>query len=99
MITVLQQFSGEVSVDIDDLLISMITRSDNVASDSLMAIIDEGRGPLVVTETMQQIGLKNTFIAMYFAPGSIPLQIYNTPANSRPRCRHQPGYLQPDNPL
>jgi beta-lactamase class A len=83
MITVLQHFSGEVSADIDNLLISMITRSDNVASDSLMAIIDEGRGPLVVTETMRQIGLENTFIAMYFAPGSIPLQLYTTPANSR----------------
>jgi len=61
----------------------MITRSDNDASDALMAMLDEGRGPLVVSETMQKIGLKNTFISMFFAPGSIPLQIYASPANSR----------------
>jgi beta-lactamase class A len=61
----------------------MIARSDNIASDSLMAALDAGRGPLVVTETMQQLGLDNTFIAMYFAPGSFPLQHYLTPANSR----------------
>jgi len=83
MVSVIRHFNSQISTDIDTQLKDMIARSDNIASDSLMAAIDVGRGPLVVTETMQQLGLDNTFIAMYFAPGSIPLQHYNTPANSR----------------
>jgi beta-lactamase class A len=83
MVSVFRHFKSKISPDIDTLLKDMIARSDNIASDSLMASIDLGRGPLVVTETMQQLGLDNTFIAMYFAPGSFPLQHYNTPANSR----------------
>lgn len=83
MITVLQHFGKDYDGSIDELLTQMITRSDNLASDALMALIDQGRGPLVVTETMQQIGLENTFMSMYFAEGSIALQVYTTPANSR----------------
>lgn len=83
MVSVMSHFNSQISADIDAQLKDMIARSDNVASDSLMASLDAGRGPLVVTETMQQLGLENTFIAMYFAPGSIPLQHYTTPANSR----------------
>jgi beta-lactamase class A len=83
MVSVVRHFNSQLSADIDAQLKDMIARSDNVASDSLMATLDTGRGPLVVTETMLQLGLKNTFIAMYFSPGSFPLQHYNTPANSR----------------
>jgi beta-lactamase class A len=83
MVSVLRHFNSHVSADIDTLLKDMIARSDNVASDSLMATLDTSRGPLEVTENMQQLGLENTFIAMFFAPGSIPLQHYKTPANSR----------------
>jgi beta-lactamase class A len=83
MVSVLRHFNSHVSADINILLKDMIARSDNVASDSLMATLDTSRGPLEVTENMQQLGLENTFIAMFFAPGSIPLQHYKTPANSR----------------
>jgi beta-lactamase class A len=83
MVSVVRHFKSQISPEIDAQLIDMIARSDNVASDSLMASLDVGRGPLVVTDTMTTLGLSNTFIAMYFAPGSIPLQHFNTPANSR----------------
>jgi beta-lactamase class A len=83
MVSVFNHFGSQINSDIDVQLKDMIARSDNVASDSLMASIDQVRGPLVVTETMQNLGLENTFIAMFFAPGSIPLQHYMTPANSR----------------
>jgi beta-lactamase class A len=83
MVSVIRHFNSHISADIDTQLKDMIARSDNVASDNLMAILDVGRGPIVVTDTLQQLGLNNTFIAMYFAPGSIPLQHYKTPANSR----------------
>jgi beta-lactamase class A len=83
MVSVIRHFNSQINGDVDAQLKDMIARSDNVASDILMATLDKGRGPLVVTETMQQLGLDSTFIAMYFAPGSIPLQHFNTPANSR----------------
>jgi beta-lactamase class A len=83
MVSVMRHFNSQITPEIDAQLKDMIARSDNVASDSLMASLDAGRGPLVVTETMDILGLNNTFIAMFFAPGSIPLQHFNTPANSR----------------
>ncbi len=83
MVSVMRHFNSQISPDIDTQLKDMIARSDNVASDSLMTTLDAGRGPLVVTDTMKQLGLDNTFIAMYFAPGSFPLQHFITPANSR----------------
>jgi beta-lactamase class A len=98
MVSVLQHFNSKVSPEIDAQLKDMIARSDNVASDTLMASLDLGRGPLVVTETMQKLGLNNTFIAMYFAPGSIPLQHYNTPANSRPDINTNPDTFSQTTP-
>jgi beta-lactamase class A len=83
MVSVIRHFNSRISPEIDLQLKDMIARSDNVASDSLMASLDSARGPLVVTDAMQKLGLINTFIAMYFAPGSFPLQHYTTPANSR----------------
>jgi beta-lactamase class A len=83
MVSVIRNVNSKIPTDIDIELKDMIARSDNVASDALMATLDPGRGPLVVTDTMQKLGLLNTFIAMYFAPGSFPLQHFNTPANSR----------------
>ena len=84
MVSVIRHFNSQINADIDAQLIDMIARSDNVASDSLMATLDPIRGPLVVTDTMQQLGLNNTFIDMFFAAGSIPLHTpIITPANSR----------------
>lgn len=66
------------------LMEDMIDKSGNEAADWLMnRTIDSVRGPLLVTEDMQTIGLENTFLAGYFALGS-PLQaVIDTPANSR----------------
>jgi len=83
MVSVIRHFNSQISTEIDSQLKDMIASSSNDAADSLMATLDTIRGPLVVTEAMQQLGLDNTFIAMYYAEGSIPLQHYLTPANSR----------------
>ena len=48
-----------------------------------MKSLDKARGPLVVTETMQALGLQNTFINGYFYPGAGVLKFYNTPSNQR----------------
>jgi beta-lactamase class A len=91
MISVIRHFNGKIQPGIDSQLVDMIARSDNVASDSLMATLDPGHGPIVVTDTMQQLGLKNTFIDMFFAPGSIPLHSpIITPANSRQNINTNP---------
>jgi len=46
-------------------------------------VIDPQSGPLLVTEDMRALGLKNTFLAGYFSLGSPLLQLIETPANSR----------------
>ena len=61
----------------------MTSESGNDPSDWLMERIDIQRGPLVVTETLQDLGFENTFIAGYYFPGAPILQIYRTPANQR----------------
>ena len=61
----------------------MITESGNDPSDWLMQRIDEVRGPLIVSETMQELGLENTFIGGYYYPQAPLLQTYRTEANSR----------------
>jgi hypothetical protein len=61
----------------------MIAESGNDPSDWLMQRIDEVRGPLVVSETMQELGLQNTFIGGYYYPQAPLLQNYRTPANGR----------------
>ena len=83
LVSIFRYFNSQITPDIDTQLQGMIAKSSNEEADSLMAKLDPIRGPLVVTETMQQLGLNSTFIAMYFKLGSIPLQHYTTPANSR----------------
>lgn len=84
MVSVFRHFNSQISADIDTQLVDMFrSLHGNDSADTLMAALDVVRGPLVVTETMQQLGLKNTFTAMYFALGSFPLQHYLTPSNSR----------------
>jgi beta-lactamase class A len=66
------------------LLHQMIAFSSNDAADALMKeVIDDIRGPLLVSEDMEALGLENTFLAGYFALGSPLLKIYETPANQR----------------
>ncbi len=61
----------------------MIVLSENAPADRLMENIDPIRGPLIVTEDMQLLGLNNTFIAGYFYFGSPLLKLYETSANTR----------------
>jgi beta-lactamase class A len=66
------------------LLEDMIDKSGNEAADWLMdRVIDPDRGPLAVSEDMEKLGLQNTFLAGYFAPGSPLLRGYETPGNQR----------------
>jgi beta-lactamase class A len=75
--------TGQVDDQTDALIMEMIRKSDNNASDAIMNRIDPNTGPLIVSDNMKTIGLTNTFLAGFFAPGSPLLRKFDTPANSR----------------
>jgi beta-lactamase class A len=83
MVSIYRNNKSKIDAALDAELKDMIEQSNNLASDSLMSSLDEVRGPLVVSETMKKLGLQNTFISMYFHPGAINLQLFDTPANKR----------------
>ncbi len=76
-------FDMPLDPDSEGLLADMITLSGNESSDQLMEELDRVRGPLLVTDTLQQLGMENSFIAGFFRLGAPLLRSYQTPANSR----------------
>jgi beta-lactamase class A len=95
MVAVYRANNGRLSTDLAAEMNNMIANSNNDAADSLMASLDENTGPLIVTDSMQALGLKNTFIAGYFHPGAVLLYRYNTPANQRQDITTNPDvYVQ-----
>ena len=67
-----------------DLMAQMIEKSENPPADQLMeTYLDPNIGPIFITQDMQEIGLKNTFLAGHFYLGAPLLQRYLTPANQR----------------
>lgn len=84
MLSAFRRMGNETDTETMKLLEDMIDKSGNEAADWLMdRAIAPQRGPLVVTEDMQALGLKNTFLAGYFTFGSPLLALIDTPANSR----------------
>lgn len=79
-----------VSATINSIILNMIKKSENPPSDALMSELDPNTGPLVVSQYMKAIGLENTFLAGYFAPGSPLLQRFDTPANQRTDITTEP---------
>ena len=79
---------GESALDdqTSNIILDMIRKSENPPADRLMSKLDSFRGPLIVTEDMQKLGLENTFIAGFFCSAEAPcplLQRISTPANQR----------------
>ena len=83
LVSVFKNLGPNLDQATQDLIIEMITKSENPASDALMSRIDKLRGPLIVSGDMKTLGLSNTFLAGYFADGSPLLQKFDTPANKR----------------
>jgi beta-lactamase class A len=75
--------SDPVDEQTQSMIVEMIRKSDNNASDAMMNRIDPNTGPLIITQNMKTIGLQDTFLAGFFSPGSPLLQRFTTPANSR----------------
>ena len=73
-----------------NLLNGMMVESGNDPADWLMEqFIDPNRGPLLVTEEIQKLGLENTFLSGWFRPPAVALATYNTPAKSRTDLFHR----------
>ena len=83
MVSVYKNLGPEINQATKDLLLEMITKSENPASDALMSRINNIRGPLIVSEDMRTLGLNNTFLAGFFYDGAPLLQSFSTPANQR----------------
>jgi beta-lactamase class A len=85
-----QHGKSPVDASVNAEIVKMIHASDNPSADAVMAELDPSTGPLVVTQYMKQLGLDNTFIEGYFAPGSLPLQHFTTSANQRTDVNTEP---------
>ena len=79
----IQHGTEPVPEDVNRKILNMIHKSDNVASDDVMAELSPETGPLIVTEYLKKLGLTNTFMAGFFAPGSPLLQRFTTQSNQR----------------
>ncbi len=86
----IQHGKGPVDDSVNTKILNMIHKSDNIASDDVMAELDPNTGPLVVTADMKKIGLQNTFMAGFFYTGAPLLQRFNSPANQRTDVSTQP---------
>ena len=91
--------SAPVDEQTQALIAEMIRKSDNNASDAMMNRIDPNTGPLIVTQNMKTIGLEDTFLAGFFAPGSPLLQQFITPSNSRADVFTDPDLYNQTTPL
>jgi beta-lactamase class A len=91
MISVFRRIAEDLDAETTRNLEDMIAKSINTASDWLMENkIDRARGPLLVTEDMQTLGLENTFLGGYFYAGAPLLQQFSTPANQRSDITTEP---------
>lgn len=67
-----------------DIISRVLGKSDNSATDLVLERIDPVNGPIIVTQNMESLGLKSTFLGgMFFlgAPNLLPGRV--TPGNSR----------------
>ncbi|MHB8777226.1 MAG: serine hydrolase [Anaerolineales bacterium] len=68
-----------------DIISRILGKSDNSATDLLLERIDQNKGPIIVTQDMESIGLQSTFLGGMFylgAPNLLPGHL--TPGNQRP---------------
>ncbi len=94
----IQHGTGPVDDSVNTKILNMIHKSDNVASDDVMAELDPTTGPLIVTQDMQKIGLQDTFLAGFFKLGSQLLRNFSTPANTRTDIFNDPDVYNQTTP-
>jgi beta-lactamase class A len=91
MISVFRHIGENPDAETTKNLEDMIAKSINTAADWLMQNkIDKVKGPLLVTQDMQTLGLSNTFLGGYFYAGAPLLERFSTPANQRTNISTDP---------
>ncbi len=98
MVSVYRHFNSKIDDQIGAELKDMIALSNNDAADSLMKSLDKALGPLEVSDTMQSLGLENTFINGFFYPGAGVLKSFSTPANQRTDVNTDPDIYSQTTP-
>lgn len=99
MLSVLRRTGEPTPQQARDWLERMSVYSENPPADALMeTYVAEMRGPLVVSADLQELGLKNTFLAGYFYTGAPLLERYETPANSRSDVNLRPDIYNQTTP-
>ncbi len=84
MVSIFRHTAQPLPENITQQMELMIVRSENDPADRMMeTVLDKVTGPLQVTQDMQALGLKNTFLAGYFYQGAQLLKDIKTPANQR----------------
>ena len=84
LVSTFKRLSEPTPQGASDLMQQMIEKSETPPADQLMEIyLDPNIGPIFITQDMQEIGLKNTFLAGHFYLGAPLLQRYLTQANQR----------------
>jgi len=92
MLSAFKQMDEPTPENAQFLMERMIVYSENPPTDDLMAnYLDPIRGPLLVTQDLQQLGYQNSFLAGFFYVGAPILELFKTPANTRTDV-----YLDPD---
>ncbi|NIM93893.1 MAG: hypothetical protein GTO18_09310 [Anaerolineales bacterium] len=81
-------FNEPLDSEADRWLYEMIVYSGNATADWLVERLNEVDerglpGPVVVTNTLQELGMESTFLGGYFSPGSPLLINPQTPGNQR----------------
>jgi beta-lactamase class A len=84
MISSYRRATKPVSTDFSSLIEEMIEASSNTAPDTLMkTMIDPNLGPIGVSDDMEALGLKSTYIGGFFSYGAPLIYSPSTPANTR----------------
>lgn len=84
MISAYKKVDGSLPEDLRRRMELMIDLSDNGSTDEVMKqALDPNIAPVQVTQDLQALGMKNSFLAGFFYPGAPLLDRYQTPANQR----------------
>jgi len=88
-------FDQPLDPEADRLLSEMLTLSGNDPADWLMERMDREMGPILVTETLEELGLESSYIIAWYHPPAVPVSggYPQTPGNQRTDIKTNPDIL------
>lgn len=100
MVSSFRRIPEPTPANANEMVKQMIQFSENDPADKLMQnYMDPSLGPLTVSDDMEILGLSNTFLAGYFAPGAPLLRRFSTPANQRTDVYTDPDFYNQTTPV